>query len=369
MKRLIIMMLVIALFMISCKPITQSTSPGALRSILSTVPSELASNNILWFNDMEKMKEMTGEAADADPIEFLKGTTEAEYGRRQDIFAGYSPSDFSGGSFMEYWPDAFGFDAFDTSQEVWGTSLVEQNGARPTFSIMKGNFDNNSIVNKLNSLGYQLQKYSSVDYYSIRADYEVDIKSSGASRMAMANLNRMLVEEKEIVASPADSMFFLILDVRSAKQSSVKDSLAYTRVAGVLGDVLGAALIPISQLRSKNINTKWGSLHDYDLAGIGYRLEGQDAKAIVAIHYPDKSAASDSEELASRMAEYEITIGSLSTPRLSDLFDISAPKVLAYEADSILEIELAYKAGTPKTIWNSLVVSQDLGFLVTNSAK
>jgi hypothetical protein len=362
------LVLVVPIFALSCGHPSRNTS--ILGSMLSAVPSQLASDSILWFSNLEKMKELTGVNPDAEAIEFFRAPTEAEYQRRQDILAGYTLSDFSGGSHLERWQDSFGFDGFETSQEIWAESLVQPNSTRSLFSVMEGNFDKNNVIEKLNGLGYQLKSHASIGYYSVNADNQVgDLKSSQAARMAMANLNRMMVEEQEIIAAPADDIFFSVLDVRSGRQGSLEDSLAYTRVAGSLGDVLGAVLIPQSILRSRNVSAEWANLHPYDLAGIGYRVEGQHRKVAIALHYPDRSAADDVDELARRLAEYVVTTGDLETPLLPDLFDIGEPEVTVYGPDSILKVELVYRPGTPGTLWSDMVPTQDLGFLVSNPSQ
>jgi hypothetical protein len=175
-----------------------------------------------------------------------------------------------------------------------------------------------------------------------------------------------MVNEKEIIAAPADNTLFTILDVRSSQQNSLTSSLAYTRVAGSLGDILGAIFIPPSQLRSVNINKDWGKLHRFDLAGIGYRMEGQKPEMLIVLHYPDKSASDDISEISRRLAGYSVTTGSLKTPLLSDLFDIGTPEAAISGEDSILKIVLAYKTSTPRTLWYDLVSSMDLGFLVSD---
>ncbi len=176
------------------------------------------------------------------------------------------------------------------------------------------------------------------------------------------------MKDQEIIAAPADDIFFSVLEARSDKQSSLKDAPAYTRVAESLGDVLSAALVPQSQIHSQNVSAEWGNLHMYDLAGIGYRMDRQDRKVIIVLHYPDKSAAGDVEELGRRLADYSEITRNLETPRLADLFDIETPEATVYGTDSILKVELKYKSDTPSTLWSEMVESQDLGFLVVSPA-
>ena len=223
------------------------------------------------------------------------------------------------------------------------------------------------IIEKLTSFGYQLKDYTSIDFYSINEDYQVgDIKSSDAL-LAMGLLNRIMVQQREIIASPANDIFFLVLNTRSDKSNSLENSLSYTRVAEALGDVLGAAFIPQSIVQnSENVDKDWETLHTYDLAGIGYLVEGQDRKVVIALHYPDSSAADDIDELSGRMAEYMVTVGGLETSLLSDLFEIGKPKATTYNQDSILKVELVYMLETSSTLWSDLVESHNFGFLVTN---
>jgi hypothetical protein len=318
---------------------------------------------------MELIKELAGVDPDADLNEYVNKETEIEvYRLRMDLLAGHTLSDFSGGVELERWQDAFGFNAFETSQEIWAESLLQPNITRPLFSVMKGDFDTTNIIEKFNGLGYQRKTYESIDYYSINEDYQVgDARNSEEARLAMFFLNRIMVTDQEIIAAPADDVFFSALDARLSEQSSLKDSPTYTRVAHALtGGVLGAALIPQSILRSENVGADWGILNTYDLVGIGYLVEGQNRKIMLALHYPDNSAADDIDELNHRMAEYEVTNGVPKPSLLFDLFEIGKPEATTYGPDSILKVELVYKPDTPSTLWSALVESQDLGFLVVN---
>ena len=58
MKKLLIVILVVAIFASSCGITGQNTS--SLSSMLSTIPSEKVTGSILWFYDMEKIKDMAG---------------------------------------------------------------------------------------------------------------------------------------------------------------------------------------------------------------------------------------------------------------------------------------------------------------------
>lgn len=366
MKYLFIMILILAgsASNLSCGNTGQNT--GSLGSMLSSIPSEQAANSIVWFYNMEKIKTLAGVAADTDCNEFYQAT-EGELQRRNDLMAAYTVSPFSGQEHLSTWHDTFGFDAFDINQEIWIENVIQPNGGHPSFSVMNGNFDENNIKGKFTSLGHQIDDFACGDYCAIRTENQIDLKSSEASGMSMACLNRMMVKQHEIIAAPAEDVLFSVMDVRSAKQNSLQDSLAYTRVAEILGDSLGAALIPQSVLQSENSGLNWDKLHTYDLAGIGYRVDGKDRKIVIVLHYPDNSASLDFDELSQRLSEYSLSFGQLENPYLSDVFNIGNPKAIIYDADSILQVELKYKANTSRAlVWSSLEQMQNLGFLVVD---
>lgn len=366
MKTLFVVMLVIVITALSCGNVAQSTN--SLGSMLSSIPSELASNSVLWFNNIEKIKKLAGVESDIAPNDFINAATEHEVVlRRMELMAGLTLSGFDGGMYLEEWSKIFGYDMFDIDQEIWAENWVQPNSTHPLCSVMKGHFDKNNITDKLQGIGYQLKKYSSNEYYSINADHQTgEIRSSQTARMSMAFLNRMQVQEQDIIAAPADDEFFSVLDVRSGKQTSLKDLPAYTRTSEELGDILGAALIPRSMLRSNNVNSDWGKIGAYALIGIGYLVEGQERKMVIILYYPDKSALADIDEMKHRLAEYSITAGNAKTSLLSDLFIIGKPEATVLGTDSIMKIELKYKPETMSILWSDMVAARDLGFLIAD---
>jgi hypothetical protein len=147
-------------------------------------------------------------------------------------------------------------------------SLLQPNSVRTLFSVMKGKFDKNNIVEKLNNLGYQLKSYNSIDYYSIYEDYRLGGPDSPREiLMAKGFLNRMMIEEREIIASPADGSFFSVLDVRSGKASSLEGSPPIPGLPKVWG-CSGCIILNLSFA----LKCELGNLHNYDLPSVtGWR--------------------------------------------------------------------------------------------------
>ncbi len=364
MKKLliIVVLLLVSIFSLACGE--KNRDEGFIQSMFPLVPAEMASGNILVFSDIGKIKELSGIDPGSDmPVAW---TSEEEFQVIENTVAGWYQSEFSGAQYLEYWPDSFGYSALYADQEVWAFQAVEK-GIRPLFSIMEGEFDEEAVDGKLDNLGYALKSYASYDYYSINDDYQTgDIGSSMEARMARSHLNRMMVAANEIIAAPANSILFSLLDVRSAETSSIEDSPAYNDVAEALGDVLGAALIPQSQLISDNVADDWENLHYYDLAGIGYSFQEDEQKIVIVIHYPDDSANDDMQELDRRLSDYMTTLGGQNPLPLTDFFEVGESSATSYGPRSVLTIELVYKPDTPRSSWQPMIYMRDLGFLVVS---
>jgi len=318
---------------------------------------------------MEKMIELTGKDPDIGAREFFMWTSEEEAQHLDNIFSGWVQSEFSGARHTFDWPEYFGYDVLDMSREVWVQKPSWSDSSLVPFSVMEGDFNKENIVDKLEALGYQLQEHASFEYYSIHEDYSVGGRDAPeVFRKALGYMNRVMVTDREIIAAPADAILFNVLDVCSVEESALDESPAYTRVAEALGDVSGAGLIPRSILRSLNVDAEWGTLHQYDLVGLGYIYGEKDPKLVIVLYYPDDSAADDIDELNRRMAEYVVAAGHLDTP-LSELFGIGEPEAISNGPGSILKVELTFRTDTRREIWKVMVQFEDLGFLVADQSE
>ncbi len=366
MKKFIIVLLLLSIISsLSASSCGRGTTDNSLDSMFYAVPLSMASNAVLWFGNMERIKEQAGLGPDTSWYEYVNEETQPEvYRQRMDFLEGYGTSPFSGIRYLSMWKDAFGFDAFTNNQEIWAESMTISGETHSLFSIMKGNFNKDAIVSKLEGLGYELKEYGQTKYYSIHEDYSFGGRDAPQPfLMTHGLLNRIMVTEREIIAAPSDDIFFKVLDARNNDQQSLQQSSAYNKVAKALGDVLGAAIVPPSQVISENIDTTWGKLHEYDLIGIGYTVENGQAKTTIIVHYPDDSAEDDITELSRRLSEYKMS-GQIP---LSERFEISEPEAISYGPDSILKIELAFLQDAPRT-WIWMIAGRDLGFLVINPA-
>ena len=136
MKRLVLVTVVIALLSLSCGPAGHATR---LETMLASVPADAASGNVVWFSDMQRIKQLADVPADANLTDFINtDLVKKDVDRRLDLLAGYTLSDFSGGRTAERWSDTFGFNFFDTNQEIWLETLLKPNTTRPLFGSVLG---------------------------------------------------------------------------------------------------------------------------------------------------------------------------------------------------------------------------------------
>jgi len=354
-KKIYAMVFITILLATSC---TDSASQSPMQSLFSDVPAELATTSILWFNNMEKMKELTNEGPDKEPIDYIRGDTEEEKILIENIFGGLSTSVYNSHA-------AFSYGAFDMNTEVWAEAKVLPNSTNPLFSIARGNFNAELIIDELSNQGFTIAEYDSNKYYT----NENGGFTPGIPLTEVMYITKMVVSNEQIIAAASENELFPILDTQSEQKTTIENLPAYTTTSSALGNVLGAALIPKSQLICEYVNEDWNRLHDYDLVGIGYFFQEDLPSIYITIFYPDDSAKKDVDELRRRLSEYEVSIEGLSSKQLSGLFDIGYPEVIDYESGSVLKTELTYKTDTPRFLWVALILTCDLGFLVVDPSQ
>ncbi len=359
MKRLVLVIVTVALLSLSCGPAGHVTR---LEVMLASVPAVAASGNVVWFSDMQRIKQLAGLPANPGVNDFINpDMSREEVVRRGELVAGYALSDFSGGVKAVGWADTFGFNFLDTDQEIWVESLPKPNTTRSLFSVMKGRFDADAIINKLTALGYQDRVDAGVSYYSLHADYGF----ADPITPAVSFLNRIMVRQRDIIAAPADALMFPALETFADARVSLESSSTYDRVARTLDDVLGAALLPPAALAPGASGSSPGASPAFDLAGIAYRVDGRQRSMELVLHYPDGTAAQHIAALEHRLAAAEVTVDTVSPPvKLNDLFDIGPVRAVTYGPDSILKVDLAYRPDTKSEVWSRLVESGQFAFLM-----
>jgi hypothetical protein len=273
------------------------------------------------------------------------------------------------------WRDLFGYDWFQVDREISAGQPPEW------FAVMEGGFDTDDIEDALADLDYDDDEYEGTTYYRSRDDYETDLESEG-SRVALSNLNRIVVGESRLVAAPATEILEDVLDAQAGRRDSLAENPTYAALARAMGPVVGAALLdeeefeglslslrqqlsPEMQARLEELMADQYSepLHRYELVGLGYLDDSDDAFIVIALVYDDaQDAEDDSPLLADRLEEAP----SFSMPglNLSDYWDVEEPEIHPFKGGAVLTTKLELDSDAPPGLWLRMIYTRDMPFLV-----
>jgi hypothetical protein len=239
------------------------------------------------------------------------------------------------------------------------------------FSVSEGSFDGQLINDKLTSLGYQKKDYDSYSYYALNEDFSPGDLSSPMSQAVLSSMNRIaVVDDNTLITAPATDIMTGILDAISGKQESVIDNPAGRALADSLGEVLSGVIMNPERALNQNppqeappfnftIPSDWGTLHQYQMVGMGYSDNGNDRFWTVSLYYEDaQDAQADANILVTRMKSYTLNTqfnqGSGQTFKpvpFTDKFDVGEPQVQQYPEGATLTIECELKPETPGNDW------------------
>jgi hypothetical protein len=281
--------------------------------MLGYIPFSFLEEDDVWFINFGKAKQIYG-GEDVNTIEEYKDLPDE---RRKALSNAMMET---GGLFpnwrsQEELSSVVGFDGL-TPDRIINIGVVPPRN----FSILEGNFDEELITGKLTEQGYSKTNYGSYPYYVIGEDFNISL-SSPLGRLVMASMNRLAVLNDTIVASPATEYVTGIFDAMAGDTPSVIDNPACRALADSLGDVLTAVvtiparivqIIPPENIVGDvsfdfDIPDDWGTLHEYDMAALGYRAEGEKRFLVIALYYNDAgSAEADGAEIVKRMETYTL---------------------------------------------------------------
>jgi hypothetical protein len=280
--------------------------------MLGFVPCSILEEDDVWFINFGKAKQIYG-VEDVKTIEEFKDLPDE---RRKALSDAMTET---GGLFPPTWRNQeelssiIGFDGL-TPDRIISIGVVPPRN----FSILEGDFDEELIAGKLTGLGYSRTDYGAYSYYGIREDFKIDL-TKPLGQIVMASMNRLAVFDDTIIASPATGYVTGIFDAMAGDTPSVIDNTAGRALADSLGDVLTAVvtiparivqIIPpehiVGDVRFDfDIPGDWGTLHEYDMAALGYRAEGGKRFLEIALYYDDAgSAEADGTEIVKRMEGY-----------------------------------------------------------------
>ena len=253
-----------------------------------------------------------------------------------------------------------------TAIDVWSADRSVFYATIPprSFYVHEGDFNSDLIKSKLTELGYQKVEYGSYSYYRINDDFSPGNLSNPVSQEVLSAMNRVAVLDDMVIIAPATEIMTGILDGLADKELPLIDNPAVQALAASLGDVLSGVIMnpertlnsnPPQQMPPFNLRVPadWGLLHQYDMAGMGYKDDGNDRFWVISLYYKDAQAASaDAGELAKRMKSYIFNTNlpgdRPGAPRkpLTDYVEVGTPRVVPYPGGATLTVESRLLPGT-----------------------
>jgi hypothetical protein len=242
-----------------------------------------------------------------------------------------------------------GFDGMQVDRLVYAGGLFPG-----SFSIAEGSFDEELIRSKLVEQGYAAANYGPYSYFGIRADNQMDLASDLGS-LVLSSMNRIAILDDTVIIAPATEYVTDVFEAMSGNEGTLMDNPACRALVYSLGDVTsGVILTPDRVLTGGNdsdtptfyfeIPSDWGSLHQYDLLGMGYRDNGSEQYWDISLYYSDIEAArADGPEMVKRMKSYsfytwvENSANYQGVP-LTSRYTVGEPVVKEYKNGAVLTI-------------------------------
>jgi len=278
----------------------------------------------------------------------------------------------AGRQYVFLWSDVFGYTYLQAERSIKAGVPADD------FIVHEGSFDEGLIGTKLVELGYKRLDFLSIPYYALEADYGIDL--TGPTNFALNSMNRVALFDDTIVCTRATGLLIDVLEAVKGQHPSLQDVPAYAGLAQGMGGVTLAEVLTEEEVREILLRARqemlemgevwelssWGKLHQYQLAGMGFRYHEGERFLVISLFYEDGGAATrDEYELRQRLGTYVRTNGLPAT----DYWQVSSSKVLYTHGGSVLTIEC-------KLIWefqraqivSELLLYGDIIFLAVDAS-
>ncbi|MFQ5878823.1 MAG: hypothetical protein ACE5IZ_01425 [Dehalococcoidia bacterium] len=366
---------------VGCSSASAPTAPSAstpLLQALSKFPASFKEDGI-WFGDLGRAVALAGweRPLSFEEILDLLALDRNQYDAYVEAMSGIvldSATTEMSRAYLQQWRDAFGFDGFQITLSLTTGEHATEPPSGPAY--LEGSFDQDVIRQRLLDLGYSDQVAAGRTYYAIRGDYEQDFQSPQRP-LTFGRMNRVFVADGILVRAGATSEVAAILEAWAGLTPSLADDPALASLATALGDPLSAALLTRSTVLEPKKKSRpppryqkqpsWGTLHPWDILGLGYKTAEGSRWWAIALFYPDPTAAkSDGDELVRRMQEYTTTIQDPDWPQ-RPFVEFCGPLSWSYASrhdGSTLTVLCPLKEDAPVGMWTVLIDLRDLGFLL-----
>ncbi len=301
-----------------------SYDPGEseLLSALESLPLEFSERGI-WFSNPKQSLEVSGapRPRSLEEFESLPEDQRRKWGRNSG--GGVSSFLITARQTMPHWEDAYGFSLFQFDT-ITVTGMANYTPMEPNY--ITGEFDEETIIERLTDLGYRTEPVGHDVYYAIRNDSEQDLSLiNPATRSALGKANRIFVGDNLLVVSPDTPPVLQAIRTRNGEVPSLADSPAFGVIAAELSDPLTAALltreaaldpdfgIPREQVPgSGDRPEEWEVMHEWEAFGAGFGKTPETTALRFVPYYPHRDWAElDAETLVERIKSYLLGLGEL----------------------------------------------------------
>ena len=310
--------------------------------MLGFVPYSFLEEYDIWFDNWAKAKQLYG-LKDIKSIEDVKNLPEDRRDGFKTVFLEITGNRWRS---LELEPVA-GFDIMMVDRMVF-TDIIPP----CSFSLSEGDFDEELIGSKLTGLGYIKMEYGAHFYYGTGEDYNVNLENE-LGKMVLNSMNCLAVFDNTIIAAPASKYVTGMFDARVGNVPSIIDKAACRALAHSLGDVVTAVITTPERILNATLDMEyelkfdfaipddWGLLHQYDMAALGYKVDGEKRFLVICLYYADEETArADGTEIVNRMEDY--TLGTWIPNRdnipFNEWYEAGEPVVRQYPGGATLTI-------------------------------
>ena len=274
------------------------------------------------------------------------------------------------------WIEVFGLDAFS----IDSTIAVGHTSTSPLVPvILLGDLNSTKISDSLLTLGYELSVTGGTEYYGIRGDFKARLDSP-EGRLALSLMNRAVVTDDLIVASPETRSIEEFLNLMDGSEEAVGDNMLALSTLEALGETYAATLMTRSAIFNPNEDkpvtfdklVEWADLDEWEIFAAGGGMEDGQPFFAMALGFNDPDAAGrNAGELKARVSSYRTLLGD-RYPESHALLEAWPSEPFREGCDSISvdshrwsfgsAINLRCKSDT-KFPWSLLIDLRDVGFL------
>ena len=329
-----------------------------LLRMLALVPQhpDLPGRHGVWFADAGRQKRNYGFER-VDSFAAYQALNDRDRQRFNQVVGRTPHSDMAGQQYGGRLRELTGYDYWQVEREVYA-------GDPPTvWSRLEGRFDSAAITQALTARDYTTATYRGRSILSRGADHEFSLQHP-ISRLMLARLNRVALDERAFAAAPTTELIQTGVDAQAGRTPTLGADPDHVAVATALGPVSGAALLAAATFFGQTApggDPNRPRLRPYRLVGLALRDDGTTHTMLIALSYAQAAdAQAAAPVLRQRLDDYRLqTSGAPLRGRAVP----EDPQVVTTGERSVVVQPLAITAEINLWLWVQLLTQRDLRFL------